>query len=69
MQAYLPGPEAILVKDNDPQDFLDAILYLVKNPAVRRAMAIEARRRAEELDWGNIAPQYEEIYSQLANNP
>jgi glycosyltransferase involved in cell wall biosynthesis len=68
VQAYLPGQEAILVKENDPQEFLDAIFYLVKNPAVRLAMSIEARKRAEELDWRNIAPQYEEIYTQLANN-
>ena len=66
VKAYLPGKEAILVGDNDPQEFLDAILYLVKNPAVRLAMASAARKRAEELDWRNIAPQYEAIYSQLA---
>jgi glycosyltransferase involved in cell wall biosynthesis len=38
----------------------------VKNPAVRLAMASAARKRAEELDWRNIAPQYEALYSQLA---
>ena len=68
VQAYLPGPEAILVKDNDPQEFLDAILALAKYPATRRLMATAARKRAEELDWAHIAPQYEAIYTHLTAN-
>jgi glycosyltransferase involved in cell wall biosynthesis/GT2 family glycosyltransferase len=68
VQAYLPGPEAILVKDNDPHAFLDAILSLAKCPATRRGMATAARKRAEELDWVHIAPQYEAIYTHLAAN-
>jgi|GEM_PF-1577922 len=68
VKVYLPGKEAILVEDNDAQQFLDALLYLVESPPTRQLMAIEARKRAEELDWRNIAPQYEAIYSQLATN-
>jgi glycosyltransferase involved in cell wall biosynthesis len=67
MKAYLPGKEAILIKDNDPKQFVDAILHLVRNPTDRRNMARAARKRAEELNWRNIAPQYEAIYSKLAN--
>jgi glycosyltransferase involved in cell wall biosynthesis len=68
VKAYLPGKEAILIKDNDPRQLADAILHLVHNPGVRKNMGREARRRAEELDWRNIAPQYEAIYSKLTSN-
>jgi len=68
VKAYLPGKEAILIKDNDPEQFADAILHLVHNPWERRYMGREARKRAEELDWRNIAPQYEAIYSKLTGS-
>src|SRR3989304_744442 len=62
---YLPGKEAILIKDSDTKKFVDAILYLVDNPQDRTDMGREARKREEELDWRNIAPQYENLYSKL----
>ncbi len=65
VKTYLPGNEAILVKDNDPQEFAEAILHLAANPHLRKTMSTCARKRAEELNWQNIAPQYEEIYSKL----
>jgi len=67
VKAYLPGPEAILIDKNDSQSFSDAILHLVAHPSLRQRMAIAARKRAEELDWSNIAPQYEAIYAQLVH--
>jgi glycosyltransferase involved in cell wall biosynthesis len=68
VKAYLPGKEAILIKDNDPEQFVDVILHLVHNPGDRRNMGREARKRAEDLDWRNIISQYEAIYSKLARN-
>ena len=68
VKAYLSGKESILIKDNDPEQLADAILHLVHTPEERRNMAQAARKRAEELDWRNIAPQYEAIYSNLENN-
>jgi len=68
VKAYLPGKEAILIKDNDPQQFVDAILHLAHNREYRKIMGQEARKRAEELDWRNIAPQYEAVYSKLKGN-
>jgi glycosyltransferase involved in cell wall biosynthesis len=67
IKTYLPGNEAILIDKNDPKEFSDAILHLVDNPPLRQTMSIAARKRAEELDWSNIAPQYESIYSELAD--
>ncbi|MEO6131321.1 MAG: glycosyltransferase family 4 protein [Saprospiraceae bacterium] len=62
VRVYVPGRGAILIKNNDPNQFADAILHLVQSPEDRRAMAIAARKRAEELDWRNIATQYEDFY-------
>jgi glycosyltransferase involved in cell wall biosynthesis len=68
VKAYVPGREAILIKDNDPKQFVDAILHLAHNPSDRKIMGQEARKRAEELDWRTIAPQYEGIYSGLTKD-
>jgi glycosyltransferase involved in cell wall biosynthesis len=68
VKAYLPGKEAILIQENNPEEFKEVILHLARNPEDCRIMALEARKRAEELDWRNIAPQYEAMYSSLMNN-
>lgn len=68
VKAYLPGKEAILVKDNHPEQLGDAVLHLVRNIEDRKTMALAARKRAEELDWRNIALQYEAVYSKLTRN-
>jgi len=65
VRSYLSGEEGILVEGSDPERFSQAILFLLNNPAQRAAMARQARKRAEELDWRNIAPQYGAVYSQL----
>lgn len=65
LRAYLPGQEAILIKDNDPDQFVDTILHLAHDMRKREKMGREARYRAEELDWRKIAPQFESVYSDL----
>lgn len=67
VKAYLPGNEAILIDDNDTEQLADAILHLFHNPGDCINMGREARKRAEELDWRNVAVQYEVIYSRLTN--
>jgi glycosyltransferase involved in cell wall biosynthesis len=68
VKVYLPGNEAILIKDNEPKQLADAVLHLAHNPEDCKNMSREARKRAEELDWRNIAPQYEAVYSKLTSN-
>jgi len=68
IKAYLPGKEAILIKDNDPKQFVDTILHLLHNPVERQIMGQEARKRAQELDWRVIASQYDAVYSDLVNS-
>src|SRR3972149_3150265 len=65
VKMYLPGKEAILIKDSDAQQFVNGILFLAHNPEERLDMGREARKRAEELDWRSITPQYEAIYTKL----
>src|SRR5574338_326167 len=67
VKVYAPGSEAVLIKDNDPQQFVETILHLFHNPEARRVMAGAARRRAEELDWRKIAPQYDALYSAVTS--
>jgi glycosyltransferase involved in cell wall biosynthesis len=62
VRTYLPGREAILVEKNEPHAIVEAIQRLVGNPELRRTMAREARRRAEELAWSRIAARYGELY-------
>lgn len=66
VRAYLPGQEAILVKDNQPDDLLKAVLHLVHHPAERKRRGVAARQRAETLDWQNISAQFGKIYDDLA---
>jgi glycosyltransferase involved in cell wall biosynthesis len=67
VKAYLPGREAILVKNNDPGQLAEAIVHLYQDSSARGTMTREALKRAKELDWRNIAPQYEAIYSELTS--
>jgi glycosyltransferase involved in cell wall biosynthesis len=66
LRTYFPGEEAILVKDNDPQVFARLLLELFRDPQRRSAMSRQARRRALQLSWEKIVPEYERLYRQLA---
>jgi len=68
VKEYLPGEEAILVKNNDPRLFIESILYLLSNITDCKRMAKAARKRAEKLDWRNIGPKYEDIYSSVGKS-
>jgi glycosyltransferase involved in cell wall biosynthesis len=68
VKTYLPSQEAILVKDNDPKQLADAILYLAHNQQICKNMGEAARKRAIELDWHMIASQYETLYLEAAQS-
>ena len=67
VKSYVPSKHTILIKDNDSKQFVDAILHLVQDKHERHAMAIAARKRAEELDWRNVVMQYEDLYSTVSS--
>jgi glycosyltransferase involved in cell wall biosynthesis len=68
VRAYLSGKESILIENNLPGRFAEAILHLADNQAERQRMGQEARRRAMELDWRCITSAYQKIYLQLMNS-
>lgn len=65
LRSYLPGQEAIMVRDNDPGHLAEALLKLYHNPRLRAEMGLAARQRALELAWPSIATQHESLYDQL----
>lgn len=65
IQTYLAGGEGILIKDNDPNLLIEAILKLKRDPDLRQRMRQRSRARADELSWRNIARNYEELYMKL----
>ena len=62
---YLPGEEAILVKDNDPDKFAHRLLHLQKNPQILSEMSRKARERSLAFSWKNIIKKYEDLYMSL----
>jgi glycosyltransferase involved in cell wall biosynthesis len=66
IHAYLPNGEGMLVKDNDKDLLVEAILRLRSDSHLRLSLGRRARIRAEELSWRRIVPQYETLYSTLA---
>ncbi len=66
INAYFPGEESILVKDNNPEEFAEVILDLYQKPYQRlEAMSLKARVRAEELSWVNIVKDYKNFYANI----
>jgi glycosyltransferase involved in cell wall biosynthesis len=65
IKTYVPGREAILIEKNDSEELAQAILHLFEDRDAATRMAGHARKRAEELSWQNIAPQYEAVYSSV----
>jgi glycosyltransferase involved in cell wall biosynthesis len=64
LRAYLPGGEAVLVKDNDADELAAAVVQLEEDTERRREMSKRARERAEQLDWSRVARVYEALYAQ-----
>jgi glycosyltransferase involved in cell wall biosynthesis len=65
LRCYLPGQEAILIKENDPEHLAAALLKLYHNPELRTEMAEAARRRALDLSWVKVAHEHASVYIDL----
>jgi glycosyltransferase involved in cell wall biosynthesis len=63
--AYLPGGEAILIDGNRPNEIADALLWMKRDPEGRIAMGRQARARAEQLSWYNVAGEFAALYRKL----
>lgn len=65
LRFYLPGEEAVLVKDNQPQAFAEVLRELKSDRSRLVRMAGLARQRALEFSWDKITRDYEALYASL----
>ena len=58
------GPALMLVDDNNPGAFADAVVTLLRDPCRRHHMGTAARAFVQvNYDWRVIIPRLEEIYA------
>ena len=62
---YVDRTCAILTAPGDADALAAAVLALHRTPSMREALAAGARKKAQQLDWKNIAAQMRSIYEQL----
>jgi glycosyltransferase involved in cell wall biosynthesis len=62
---YVDDSCGILTAPGDAEGLARALADLNQNPAKRDCLAAGARKRAETLDWNNVASKMREIYETL----
>ena len=67
IKAYLPGREALLVKEDSVDGFAEAILKVARDPEYHEQMAAAARKRSLELDWRKVTPLFETLYDEMVH--
>jgi phosphatidylinositol alpha-mannosyltransferase len=60
--------EGFMVEPANEHALADAIVTLLRNPALRQEMGERGRRKAAGYDWPIIARQILELYQQLVDN-
>lgn len=64
-----PGKTGLRVTPGDPAAFAEALLRLVRDPALRTRLGREARSRAETMEWGRILDGVLRTYQEVASPP
>lgn len=64
-ELVIDGETGVLVEPNQVAPLAAAIAALADDPARRRALGDEGRRRAERLSWDRISDQVLDIYRQI----
>lgn len=57
--------EGLLVRPKDPDAIADAILRLLRNPALREALSARGRELARHYSWDNVAHRVMSYYERL----
>lgn len=58
---------SLLVPPNDPEAMAAAIRRLLTEPGLTERLSVNARRKAEQFDWGIILPQWEKLIADVLN--
>lgn len=62
--AVIHGKTGLLVPQNNIKKTAKAILELLDNPKLAEKMGKNGRKRAEEMDWKNMAKKYIKVYEE-----
>lgn len=57
------GKEGLLVKPNDVQEMVDAILHLRENQELTNSLILNARKKVEQFDWKVVKLKWQELLS------
>jgi glycosyltransferase involved in cell wall biosynthesis len=60
--------DALLVPPNDPEAMAAAVRRILTEPDLAVRLSRNARRKAEQFDWGTILPQWEELLMTVARS-
>ena len=56
------GVDALLVPPDDPVAMTEAVLRILGDAPLARRLSRNARKKAENYDWGEIIPRYEAVF-------
>jgi len=59
------GKDGILVPPNNPHSMSDAVRLILSNPDLASRLSEAARKKAEQFDWTNVLPMWEELLRSL----
>jgi len=61
------GEDALLVPPRDPAAMTAAVRRLLREPALAEKLSRNGRAKAEAHDWGKVLPEWEALFTSLAN--
>ena len=61
--------DSLLVPPHNPEAMASAIRRILTEPGLAQRLSSNARRKAEQFDWSNILPQWEQLLRSVARAP
>ncbi|HEY9087388.1 MAG TPA: glycosyltransferase family 4 protein [Anaerolineaceae bacterium] len=60
------GVDGLLCPPGEAEAMAEAVKNILKNPLLSQRLSLNARKRAEAVDWKRILPQWEALFSSIA---